>query len=178
MNSDLRELGGRDPHTLLGLHHGASQEEVIRAFRQNAARGGHPDTGGDSQTFRQLTRARDILLDERRRTAYAATSQNAGVAHSCAHNPRRSEPARTPFAQSGPELPAKMTGLTITTLVLAFLGPLAWPAALVTGHMALRRIKRAGQPGPSLLYVAMAFLYVLSLVVLPGFLTIAIVSVA
>lgn len=178
MNSDVRELDGRDPHVMLGLQPGASQQEVTRAFRRSAVRGAHPDAGGDSQAFRQLTRARDILLDERRLTAYNAAQQTPAVVRDKTPSTTPREHARPSSLQREPEVEATMTPLTIVTVLLAFLGPLAWPAALVTGHLALRRIKRSGQRGHSVLYVAMAFLHVVSFIAIPGLLTFALVSFA
>lgn len=51
MRSDVYEQGTRDPHDVLGVPRGADRQQVMRAFHRKARRGGHPDTGGDAQTF-------------------------------------------------------------------------------------------------------------------------------
>jgi hypothetical protein len=42
-----------------------------------------------------------------------------------------------------------MNAWTIITVMLALLGPLLWPTALMTGYLALRRANRPGRPGDS-----------------------------
>ncbi|WP_053203516.1 J domain-containing protein [Jiangella muralis] len=51
-----------DPHQVLGVRRGATPQQVTQAFRREARRGGHPDTGGDAHAFRRLVAARDALL--------------------------------------------------------------------------------------------------------------------
>lgn len=180
VNSDFKELGGRDPHAVLGVQRDVSKQEVARAFRRSAAQGGHPDMGGDDRTFRQLTRARDILLDPRRLTAYNATRQATGIRQGRPEAPRgpagngtRAEPHRSSVSSA----PAKMNAWTIITLVLVLLGPLLWPAAIVTGLLALGRTKRSGQGGDSRVSVSPALLYALSILVLPSVLTIVVITI-
>jgi curved DNA-binding protein CbpA len=170
VNSDIRELGGSDPHALLGLRRGASRQEVAQAFRRNAAQGGHPDTGGDDKTFRQLTRARDVLLDPRRLTAYDAARQAAGSAHGEDSRTRRPESPPASHGRGGPEapreragngtrvtqaeqrrssvptVPAETNAWAVITVVLVLLGPLLWPAAVLTGLLALRRMMKRPAP--------------------------------
>jgi hypothetical protein len=59
-------------------------------------------------------------------------------------------------------------------VVLALLGPLLWPAALVVGHLALRRSKRTGQGGELGVFVVLVLLYAVSFVVLSRVLVIVI----
>ncbi|WP_165367898.1 DnaJ domain-containing protein [Phytoactinopolyspora endophytica] len=191
VTKDIEELGGRDPHAVLGVQRGVSQHEVSRAFRRNAASGGHPDSDGDDRRFRQLTRARDILLDTDRLAAYDAAQRATRIAHSPnysvrerhrapegAHHdrqPSQREPSRDDDPRvAQPEPPQshgspqpKMNALAIGTLVLAALGPLLWPVAILMGHLALRQMKRSGQRGDSLVHVTLALLYVLCILVLP-----------
>ncbi|WP_166348377.1 DnaJ domain-containing protein [Phytoactinopolyspora limicola] len=188
MATDLDELGGRDPHVVLGVHPGADEEQVNRAFRRHAMHGGHPDTGGDAPTFRRLTRAKDILLDAERLAAYNAARRATGADTSgpsptsgaATHHPTGSEPDGHQSGASGAEpsraeaqrpasapMPPKMHPLAIATLVLALLGPLAWPVAIVVGHLAWWRIRRTGRGGQTLVSVALALLYVLSFLTLP-----------
>lgn len=54
----------------------------------------------------------------------------------------------------------------MTTVALALLGPFLWPVAIVTGHLALRRIRRTGQGGGTVVPVVLFFLYVLTPAVL------------
>lgn len=169
MNSDFRELGGRDPHSLLGVQRGVSSHEVARAFRRNAAQGGHPDMGGDDRTFRQLTRARDVLLDSRRLAAYNAIREAAGTVRGESAGPRPDETPPTSYRQGSPDamrgrggsgtrvetrpssvpaVPAALNAWAVMTVMLVLLGPLVWPAAVVTGLLALRRMgkRAAAQP--------------------------------
>lgn len=79
VRNDVRRLGRRDPHELLGVQRGADRQQVTSAFREKARRGGHPDTGGDARTFQELALARDVLLDPRRLAAYEAGRWGAGA---------------------------------------------------------------------------------------------------
>ncbi|NDL61134.1 J domain-containing protein [Phytoactinopolyspora mesophila] len=63
MTGGSPESGRRDPHDVLGVRYGAARPEIIRAFRRQVRQGGHPDTGGNDQTFDELVRARDVLLE-------------------------------------------------------------------------------------------------------------------
>ncbi len=47
--------------------------------------------------------------------------------------------------------------------VLALLGPFLWPVAIVTGHLALRQIKRTGQGGGTFVPIVLFLLYILTL---------------
>lgn len=142
------------PHDTLGVPKGADQEQVIRAFRRRVRLGGHPDTGGDTQTFEDLVRARDILLDPSRRIADVADPRTEP------DKPTRAEPAPQPVPAYTP--PVKMNGFAIGTAVLALLGPLWWPVAIIVGHVALRQIKRTGQGGGTFVPIVLLFLYVLT----------------
>jgi hypothetical protein len=72
------ELGGRAPHVMLGVAKDASPAQVTQAFRRKVLQGGHPDTGGDDQTFRELARARDVLLRQRHSAAKTPTGAPSG----------------------------------------------------------------------------------------------------
>jgi curved DNA-binding protein CbpA len=69
MSSYVHRRGGRDPHDVLGVPRGADRQQVMRAFHRKVRRGGHPDTGGDAQTFEEIVRARDVLLNQARLAA-------------------------------------------------------------------------------------------------------------
>lgn len=160
MSAHVRREGGLDPHEVLGVPRGADRQQVMRAFHRRARRGGHPDTGGDAQTFEEIVRARDVLLDR------------AGQA---THEPHaRTTPAATAPVATAPRPPARpansppkeTNGLAIVTAALALLGPLFWPVAIIIGHVALRQIKRTGQGGGAMVPVVLFILYVLTLSVL------------
>lgn len=155
MRCDVHRQGARDPHDVLGVPRGADRQQVIRAFHRKARRGGHPDTGGDAQTFEEITCARDVLLEK----VPLAT-----------HRPDR-HPAQTdtaPNANPRPNYspPKETNKLAIVTAVLALLGPFFWPVAVFVGYLALRQIKRTGQGGGTLVPIVLFFLYILSLPVL------------
>jgi curved DNA-binding protein CbpA len=62
-----RPLGQRrEALRLLGLQDPVEHSEVVAAYRR-LARQHHPDLGGDPDTFRSLTLARDLLLADARR---------------------------------------------------------------------------------------------------------------
>lgn len=185
MRSDFSKLGRHEPHELLGVARGADRQRVIRAFRQKARHGGHPDTGGDEQTFNKLSLARDILLDPHRLAAYDADRRAVHGAGQARHLPEPAAPepdlgSAKPTApvskqhqdageSSHPDAsldrPASqpMNGLAVVSVGLALLGPLMWPAAIVSGHLALRRIKRTGQGGDALVPVLLLVLYFLTI---------------
>lgn len=160
MNRDLQETRGRDPHDTLGVHPGADRQQVIRAFRRRARLGGHPDTGGDTQTFEELVRARDVLLEPRRRIAYETDPRNEQT---------RAAPRPQPAPAHSP--PPRMNRVAIAAVVLAFLGPFWWPVAIVLGHVALRQIKRTGQGGSTLVPIMLLLLYIFTVPALVGVLS-------
>lgn len=157
MNSDLKELYGRDPHAVLGVEQGASKQEVTKAFHRIAARGGHPDTGGDERTFRQLTSARDILLDSRRLADYTAArdennnswSQSSATTHTSSGSaPTYSRPSNTTRTvhmqpHRSPARSANLHPLLVIAVVLALAGPLLWPLAAITALVGLWRMGRS-----------------------------------
>jgi hypothetical protein len=127
----------------------------MRAFHRKARSGGHPDTGGNAQTFAEIIRARDVLLEQERLAAYQPDRRRAHAATVSNVNPR---PAYSP--------PRETSRLAVATALLALLGPLFWPVAIIIGHFALRQIKRTGQGGGTLVPVVLFFLYILTLPVL------------
>jgi hypothetical protein len=152
MSNDLKELGGRDPHAVLGVGEGVSKQEVAKAYRRIAAHGVHPDAGGNEQTFRQLTRARDILMDSGRLADYTAARDGNGFAHAGSEPdaPRAHPSASTRSAQArphqspGPPVRGKVHPLLVVALLFAFAGPLLWPLAIVIGLFGLWRTNRSG----------------------------------
>ena len=199
-NHDVTELRGRDPHAVLGVSHGARDHEVVSAYRR-AARGGHPDAGGDASTFRQLTRARDVLLDPRRLAAYNVARQAAGMApvgagsapngrgapnsaFASVHEPPSAgtRTATAPHPRTAPVTPRRSANgagtdaspLAAIALVLVLLGPLAWPLAIVIGFLAMWQTGRSSRDGRSGVFGAVA---VVALFVLPSLLAFALVLI-
>lgn len=184
MKSDVYQRSGRDPHDVLGVPEGADRQQVMRAFHRKARRGGHPDTGGDAQTFEEIIRARDVLLEQAQadprsyrygRSAHVRPMPNS-TPRPAAGSPRTAAaPPRTAPGQSSsaagptrpvPSPPKETSGLAVVTVALALLGPLLWPVAIFVGHLALRQIKQTGKGGGSLVTVVLFFLYVITLPVL------------
>jgi curved DNA-binding protein CbpA len=64
-----RQTDEPDHYAVLGVATEATEAEISRAFRRQAFVH-HPDRGGDADAFRDLYRARETLLDPRRRAAY------------------------------------------------------------------------------------------------------------
>lgn len=158
MTGDVHTHGVRDPHDLLGVPRGADRQQVIRAFHRRVKDGGHPDTGGDTRTFEEIIQARDALLNQ------AAYESRRRAPQPTAPPRVRPDPKIRPRSAAPP--PREMSRLAITTVVLALLGPLLWPVAIVIGHLALHRIKRTGQGGATVVPVVLFFLYVLTPAVL------------
>lgn len=63
----------REALRLLGLQDPVERSQVVSAYRR-LARQHHPDLGGDPDTFRSLTVARDLLLADARSDAVGARS--------------------------------------------------------------------------------------------------------
>ncbi|WP_435147199.1 J domain-containing protein [Halobaculum sp. P14] len=51
------------PHAVLGVDPDASDDEVKRAFRERVKET-HPDSGGDTEQFHRVQRAKEVMLDE------------------------------------------------------------------------------------------------------------------
>jgi curved DNA-binding protein CbpA len=62
---------GRDPYTVLGVPHGASEREIHAAYR-SAVRRTHPDAGGSSDAFESVQEAYEVLRDPAGRAAWNA----------------------------------------------------------------------------------------------------------
>lgn len=59
----------KDYYDILGVSRGASQEEIKRAYRK-LAHEHHPDKGGDSERFKQINEAYQVLSDPQKRQQY------------------------------------------------------------------------------------------------------------
>lgn len=62
----------------LGIHKGASPEEIKKAYRKLASKS-HPDKGGDTATFQRIQQAYDILSDPQKRAEYDNPLQQSGA---------------------------------------------------------------------------------------------------
>mmetsp|Transcript_17129 Transcript_17129/g.28686 ORF Transcript_17129/g.28686 Transcript_17129/m.28686 type:complete len:422 (-) Transcript_17129:525-1790(-) len=63
-----------DLYARLGVEHGASEDEIKRAYRKLALKH-HPDKGGDPETFKKISEAYSVLSDEQKRRLYDATGE-------------------------------------------------------------------------------------------------------
>lgn len=70
--SDKKEMGDRDLYTILGVSKNAEPSEIRTAYKQ-LAKEHHPDKGGDSEKFKELSQAHEVLSDEGRRKMYDMT---------------------------------------------------------------------------------------------------------
>lgn len=183
MASGVHQQTARDPHEVLGVPRGADRHQVIRAFQHMVRRGGHPDTGGDAATFHELVRARDTLLAADRRSAqhttraaatdapHSPTGQGRGGGNGAgdepaAGAPRAAAPAATAQRTRSSSAPPRTSRLATATVVLTLLGPFFWPAAIVVGLVARRRIRRTGLGGGTVVSLILFILCVLTLPVL------------
>lgn len=174
MSENAYMQADRDPHEVLDVPRDADRQQIIRAFHRKARRGGHPDAGGDARTFDEMVRARDALLGQARLGASEThrPAPQAGAVPDSKPQPTYAPPRPSP-PEDGP--PRETNKLAIVTVVLAALGPLLWPVAILTGHLALWRIKRTGQGGGTLVPVVLLFLYVLTIPVLGRILSIILI---
>jgi DnaJ domain len=156
---------GRDPHDVLGVPRGADRQQVMRAFRRKARQGSHPDTGGDTQSFEEIFRAREALLDAAHPAANLSSRRTTTVTRPKTHpSPADHPPDTSP--------PAATSKLAIASAVLALLGPLFWPVAIMIGHLALRHIQRTGKAGGTFARATLFVLYPLTLYALAFILTV------
>lgn len=63
------EVDNKGLYEILHLQPGASIEEVKKQYRK-LARSYHPDKGGDPEQFRNVTRAYEVLSDEKKKNLY------------------------------------------------------------------------------------------------------------
>ncbi len=78
----------REALRLLGLQDPVEESEVAAAYLR-LARQHHPDLGGDPDTFRSLTVARDLLLADARSDAGESTRSPAGRSVTVRQRPSR-----------------------------------------------------------------------------------------
>ena len=64
-------------YEVLGVDRKATADEIRRAYRKQALVH-HPDKGGDTEKFKELTRANEVLSDEHKRAVYDQTGQIVG----------------------------------------------------------------------------------------------------
>jgi len=65
-----------DLYDRLGVSRDASTEEIRRAYK-DAARTHHPDRGGNTETFKKIQEAHEILSDDERRKMYDMTGSTS-----------------------------------------------------------------------------------------------------
>jgi hypothetical protein len=65
-------VGVTDPYDILGVARDAGEEQIKVAYRKRA-KAVHPDSGGDTETFSQLQKAYELLLDPVRRKVFDDT---------------------------------------------------------------------------------------------------------
>lgn len=56
-------------YSLLGISRGASEAEIKKAYKEQAMKH-HPDRGGDESTFKEISRAYEVLSDGNKRQIY------------------------------------------------------------------------------------------------------------
>jgi DnaJ-class molecular chaperone len=66
-------------YDILGIQRSADANEIKKAYRKLAMEH-HPDKGGDTEKFKEIQKANEILSDERRRSIYDQTGQESNEA--------------------------------------------------------------------------------------------------
>jgi curved DNA-binding protein len=64
-----------DYYQILGVNENASQDDIKKAYKKLAMKN-HPDRGGDTQKFQEISQAYDTLGDEQKRQQYNAQKNN------------------------------------------------------------------------------------------------------
>lgn len=64
-------------YSVLGIQQGASPDEVKKAYRKLAMKH-HPDKGGNSELFKKISHAHDVLSDPQKRQIYDQTGSENG----------------------------------------------------------------------------------------------------
>ena len=64
-----------DYYQILGINENASQDEIKQAYKKLAMKN-HPDRGGDTKKFQEISQAYDTLGDEQKRQQYDAQKNN------------------------------------------------------------------------------------------------------
>jgi len=64
-----------DYYQILGVNENASQDEIKKAYKKLAMKN-HPDRGGNTQKFQEISQAYDTLGDEQKRQQYNAQKNN------------------------------------------------------------------------------------------------------
>jgi curved DNA-binding protein len=64
-----------DYYQILGINENASQDEIKKAYKKLAMKN-HPDRGGDTKKFQEISQAYDTLGDEQKRQQYDAQKNN------------------------------------------------------------------------------------------------------
>lgn len=62
-------MAKKDYYEILGVHKGASKDEIKKAFRK-AAHDHHPDKGGNADKFKEVNEAYSVLSDDNKRAQY------------------------------------------------------------------------------------------------------------
>lgn len=108
MEDPRSRRGHSNPYRVLGVHSGASQQDITRAYRRAAQRV-HPDTQpNDPQAaaqFQILADAYDVLRDPRRRAEYNRTHLDDEPSSQAIQPRRTGSPAPWPPASPPPGQP-------------------------------------------------------------------------
>ena len=67
----------KDLYRVLGVERGVDKEEIRRAYKRMAMKH-HPDKGGQEDDFKAISRAHDVLSDDRKRQVYDMTGNVEG----------------------------------------------------------------------------------------------------
>ena len=97
-----------DPYAILGVHRNADAAAIKRAYKQKAKEH-HPDRGGDSNKFAEISNAYDILKDPQKKSYFDHTGSAEPQAFNQPHSPFGFEDIFSQIFghQRGPQRPAE-----------------------------------------------------------------------
>ena len=92
----------KDLYKVLGLERGVDKEEIRRAYKRMSMKH-HPDKGGQEDDFKAISRAHDVLSDDRKRQVYDMTGNVEGEGGDGGGGGGGGHPfGGMPFGQGGP----------------------------------------------------------------------------
>jgi hypothetical protein len=78
-------VAAKDPYRTLGVKKNSTKDEIKKSYRAKAKKL-HPDVGGDSSKFSELSSAYSLLMDDSRRSRYDQTGESENKSEDAVRN--------------------------------------------------------------------------------------------